>query len=102
MDRLSLEGVTGIPQIATMHAPHLRAYIAPAHIAQGYDERRRDRPITADIFLGIKPNNVASGPHEGQDRWIWSTQESFVFSDDFTFWGTPSQGGLFMVLTQDL
>lgn len=44
--------------------------------------------MTVDIFLGIKPNNVAAGPLEGQDRWLWSTQETFIFSDDFTFWGT--------------
>lgn len=44
--------------------------------------------MTVDIFLGIKPNNVAAGPMEGQDRWLWNTRETFVFSDDFTFWGT--------------
>ncbi|GHJ84806.1 hypothetical protein NliqN6_1208 [Naganishia liquefaciens] len=85
LEELSLEHRTGHRQELSSSL-HFTTYVAPAHMAASCEELRSDHPISADIFLGIKPNNVAPGPQEGQDRWLWSTQETFVFTDDFTFW----------------
>lgn len=98
-DRLSPTGRGIAQEVTSIHKPHFTVFVAP-RISASYDDRRGDRPMTANIFLGIKPNSVAPGPHEGQDRWLWSKQESFVFTDDFTFWGTSWRFGLSIVLTR--
>lgn len=66
--------------------PHFQVYLAPAFT--NYGDYRGGSQKSADIFLGIKPNNVPAGPGEGQDRWIWSKAETHVFTEDSCdFWG---------------
>lgn len=86
LERLSLNDRAEPPQ-AEMNAfkPHFSVYVAPAFTS--YGERQGERRKTADIFLGIKPNNVPAGPGEGQDRWLWSKSDSHVFAEDSEFWG---------------
>jgi hypothetical protein len=98
LDGLSSSLREVVQEVNSTFKPHFTVFVAP-RIAPSYDDRRGDRPMTADIFLGIKPNSVAPGPHEGQDRWLWSKQETFVFTDDFTFWGTSWLFRLEIVLT---
>jgi hypothetical protein len=99
LDRLSPAGRAIAQEVTATFKPHFTVFVAP-RISASYDDRRGDRPMTTDIFLGIKPNSVAPGPHEGQDRWLWSKQETFVFTDDFTFWGTYSPSGSSILLTR--
>lgn len=83
---LSDEGSTSTPSEADNFKPHFQVYLAPAFTT--YGDYRGGIQQSADIFLGIKPNNVPAGPGEGQDRWLWSRAETHVFTDDSCdFWG---------------
>ncbi|KAJ9110018.1 hypothetical protein QFC20_003092 [Naganishia adeliensis] len=87
LDELNLDDETtdSTPCEVDTFKPHFSVYVAPAFTT--YGEYRGGVPKSADIFLGIKPNNVPAGPGEGQDRWLWSKAESHFFSDDSCdFW----------------
>ena len=83
------ETANSTPPEVDIFKPHFSVYVAPAFTT--YGEYRGGVPKSADIFIGIKPNNVPPGPGEGQDRWLWSKADSHFFSDDSCdFWGEPT------------